>query len=599
MVDSSRHSSPNWLRSRWTQEHAEPTAASSYHNATTEITARDYADDENPVQGDQRPQTPHPVPDRGSSSRHSFNVSPNHRKRISKPDTEQAQPENTHQGNADPAQERSKASPKRRKRKAGLRDSLEEEQNGPEEIHRDATEGSDGRLNELAMPDPVNRGHTRKDSWEEEKRQRGRTRRGQSDDDNEYLTEIAAPPPVDDNEHKRGEHEQDEEKNVGSPSSSNDEKKSVVERPMPSKFFTDLYTVSYLIFFSILGTLARLGVGAITRYPQAPFTSVVLWANVGGSLFMGFLAEDRRLFRQEWGTESKEWSFHPSKETSKDEEVRQKAKVNHGKVKKTIPLFIGLATGFCGSFTSFSSFMRDAFLALTNDLSPPSPNQPFDTTTSLHRNGGYSFEAVLATIIIEVACSISALHFGAHLGLLTDPYMPTFGLSFTRKVIDPLMVFLAFGSWLGVVFLSIFPPENVWRGRATFSLVFAPPGCLLRFYASKYLNGRLPSFPLGTFFVNIFGTGVLGMCYDLQHSRSIGALPRGNEISCQVLEGVVEGFCGCATTVSTWVAELTSLRRRHAYFYGVTSMGVGLGLLVVIMGSMGWSIRFGKLVCAV
>ncbi len=27
-----------------------------------------------------------------------------------------------------------------------------------------------------------------------------------------------------------------------------------------------------------------------------------LWANFGGSLFMGFLSEDRMLFKEEWGT---------------------------------------------------------------------------------------------------------------------------------------------------------------------------------------------------------------------------------------------------------------------------------------------------------
>jgi CrcB protein len=243
------------------------------------------------------------------------------------------------------------------------------------------------------------------------------------------------------------------------------------------------------------------------------------------------------------------------------------------KVKKTIPLFIGLATGFCGSFTSFSSLIRDAFLALTNDLASPSTTSPFNTTSHpAPRNGGYSFEATTAILIIEVACSISALHFGAHLALLTDPIIPI---------------------------LPFFPPQNFWRGRATISLVFAPPGCLLRFYASKHLNARIPSFPLGTFVVNIFGTGILGMCYDLQHARSIAAAPNGSAAACQVLQGVMEGFCGCTTTVSTWVAELTSLRRRHAYIYGMASMAIALALLVVVMGSVGWTSGFESPVCSV
>ncbi|KIV81269.1 hypothetical protein PV11_03466 [Exophiala sideris] len=46
---------------------------------------------------------------------------------------------------------------------------------------------------------------------------------------------------------------------------------------------TEIYIVAHLIFFSILGTLARLGLEAITQYPRAPVLTPVLWANVGGT----------------------------------------------------------------------------------------------------------------------------------------------------------------------------------------------------------------------------------------------------------------------------------------------------------------------------
>ncbi len=127
----------------------------------------------------------------------------------------------------------------------------------------------------------------------------------------------------------------------------------------------------------------------------------------------------------------------------------------------------------------------------------------------------------------------------------------------------------------------------------TYALLFAPLGCLLRFYASKHLNPRVVAFPLGTFAVNIFGTVILGACFDLQHSRTVGTDP----MSCRVLEGVMDGFCGCATTVSTWVAELDGLKRRHGYIYGFTSVTVGLSFLIAIMGSLQWSQGFEKPIC--
>ena len=395
------------------------------------------------------------------------------------------------------------------------------------------------------------------------------------------LSEMAAPPPIDERKPPS-----DEETGSGSQEDLEARRKSEKQelaKPGHSPFLTDLYTISWLIFFSFWGTLARLGVEAITLYPSSPFPSRVLYANVGGSFVTGFLAEDRRLFRDGWG------NGEPDPEPAA-----------HLKVKKTLPLYIGISTGFCGCFTSFSSFMKDAFLALTNALESPSSIQPYHVNLTIpSRNGGFSFLALMAILIVHVAVSMGSLKTGAHFALLVRPITPVLPFRFFRRVIDPLAVVLAFGCWFGAIFLSIWPPGNNtrWRYRATFPLVFAPLGCLLRFYASKYLNARIPSFPLGTFAANIFGTAILGMAWDLQHARGIGSGP-GVQTACSALQGVIEGFCGCLTTVSTWVLELDSLRNRHAWIYGLTSVGVGLGIMVVIMGSMGWTAGFATPSCS-
>ena len=422
----------------------------------------------------------------------------------------------------------------------------------------------DRGLTELDAPLPVHE-QTKGLSLEEENHE----------DDRNELTETAAAPPVEESRPRC-----DEKTASGSQedfeSKRKDEQKAQTQS-QHSSLLTELYTVSWLVFFSFLGTLARLGVEAITLYPNTPFPSRVLWANLGGSFAMGFLVEDRKLFRDEWGSEK------PSSTPDA-----------HLKVKKTLPLYIGLSTGFCGCFTSFSSFMRDAFLALTNALQAPSPTRPYHNDTNIpSRNGGFSFLALLAIVIIHPAVSLAALKVGAHFALLIQPFTPSLPFRLFRRFVDPLAVLLAFGCWLGSIFLSIWPPGNdtLWRFRAVFPLVFAPLGCLLRFYASKYLNARIPAFPLGTFACNIFGTAVLGMAWDLQHARGIGA-GSGVTNACSVLQGVMEGFCGCLTTVSTWVLELDGLRRRHAWIYGLTSVGVGLSFMVVIMGSMGWTVGF-------
>ncbi|KAI0156693.1 CrcB-like protein-domain-containing protein [Hypoxylon sp. FL1284] len=373
-----------------------------------------------------------------------------------------------------------------------------------------------------------------------------------------------------------------------------------------SRLATEIYTVSYLILFAILGTLARLGLQALTFYVGAPVSFSSVWPNFAGSLVMGFLAEDRMLFRFEWGMPTYELEILRARDNGVDNNDTgdsgpkraavdlAAAKKAHMATKKTIPLYIGLATGFCGSFTSFSSFIRDIFLALSNDLVAPDAGP---TTTP--RNGGYSFMALLAVTITTISLSISGLFIGAQLALALEPITPSLPFTFTRKFLDKFAVVLAWGSWIGAVLLSALPPDRfsntgaaeTWRGRATFALVFAPLGCLARFYASLYLNGRLTSFPLGTFAVNIFGTAVLAMAWDLAH------VPFGAVVGCQVLQGIEDGFCGCLTTVSTWVAELTALRRRHAYVYGGASVAVALACMVVIMGSLRWTDGFSSLEC--
>ncbi|RMZ88695.1 hypothetical protein DV736_g4081, partial [Chaetothyriales sp. CBS 134916] len=440
---------------------------------------------------------------------------------------------------------------------------------------------SEQGVTELDAPPPL-RGARTHGSLEERQESLRRSFSSAHNDHRLSLSELAAPPPVDERKALP-----DEERGYGNQEDLETRRRSEKGEPLSEEehptTLDDLYTVSWLIFFSFWGTLARLGIETITLYPDSPFFSRVLWANLGGSFVMGFLVEDRRLFRHEWGT--------PNPDASASAHLR---------VKKTIPLYIGLSTGFCGCFTSFSSFMRDAFLAMSNNLEGPSDTSPYHVDTTIHhRNGGFSFLALLAVLIAHSAISLSALSAGANFALLLQPITPSLPFTLLRRVLDPLGVVLGFGGWLAAVFLTLWPPGDTthWRYRATMPLLFSPPGCLLRFYASKYLNVYIPWFPLGTFSVNMVGTAVLGMAWDLQHAVGIGA-GVGVANGCAVLEGITEGFCGCLTTVSTWVLELDGLNRRHAWIYGLSSVGAGFGLLVVIMGSMAWTVGFSEPGCS-
>ncbi|SPJ81983.1 related to chromosome condensation protein (CrcB) [Fusarium torulosum] len=386
--------------------------------------------------------------------------------------------------------------------------------------------------------------------------------------------------------------------NVVRPETHIEESEPEPKEKSTSKLLTALYTHSYLIFFAILGTLARVGLTALTHYSGTPVIFNTIWANFSGSLVMGFLAEDRKLFLNEWGTATYDRAIKRAEQKHEDEEngsgLNQggvdlaAAKKAHLATKKTIPLYIGLATGFCGSFTTFSSFIKDVFLALSNELKTPGWSE---SPTS--RNGGYSFMAMLAVIITTLSLSLSGLFVGGHLAIGLEHVTPSIPFSLSRRVLDPLSVLLGFGCWLGAVILAIFPPHDAWRGQTLFALVFAPLGCLLRFYLSLHLNGKRTSFPIGTFFANVLGTVVLGVSWDLAH------VPLGGVVGCQVLQGIEDGFCGCLTTISTFVFELSSLRRRSSWIYGSASVLTSLVLMIAVMGGLRWSEGYSKLVCTV
>lgn len=372
---------------------------------------------------------------------------------------------------------------------------------------------------------------------------------------------------------------------------------SPVDKDETSRFFTELYTISHLIFFSILGTLARLGLSALTSYPGSPLQIGTLWANFTGSLIMGFLAEDRQLFRTKGAQRVPRIKRNRDEEnaesfnmTSRDDPATVVSKLNEKlAVKKKIPLYIGLATGFCGSCTSFSAFIRDAYLAISNDI-------PHPAGASTARNRAYSLLAVLAIILLTIILSLGGLIFGTHISLGLETLLPSLYTLFARKSFNRLMVFIAFGSWLGAIILAIFPHHEFWRTQVLFSLIFAPLGCLLRFYISLYLNPKIPVFPLGTFLVNMLGTGLFALFYDLQHIPSL--VNTHNGIGCGLLQGGMDGFCGTLTTVSTWVAEIKASKRiSNAYVYGGASLAVGLALAVAIIGSAQWTVGFQNPKC--
>lgn len=133
-------------------------------------------------------------------------------------------------------------------------------------------------------------------------------------------------------------------------------------------------------------------------------------------------------------------------------------------------------------------------------------------------------------------------------------------------------------------FPAYFRMSPSFRHQATAAILFSFPGTLSRYLLSLTLNPRLNLFPLGTFTANTVGTALIGTFHVLQSTRTPPS-PNG----CAVLQGLIDGYCGCLTTVSTFATEVAALRAGRAWFYVVLSWTVCQCLLLVILGSSYWA----------
>lgn len=133
-------------------------------------------------------------------------------------------------------------------------------------------------------------------------------------------------------------------------------------------------------------------------------------------------------------------------------------------------------------------------------------------------------------------------------------------------------------------FPAYFRMSPSFRHQATAAILFSFPGTLSRYLLSINLNQRVKLFPLGTFTANAFGTALIGTFHVLQSTRTPPSLN-----GCAVLQGLIDGYCGCLTTVSTFATEVAALSPGKAWLYVVLSWVTCQLLLLVILGPSYWA----------
>lgn len=178
--------------------------------------------------------------------------------------------------------------------------------------------------------------------------------------------------------------------------------------------------------------------------------------------------------------------------------------------------------------------------------------------------------------VFTLIISMASASFGEYLARICWPYIPK--LSPPRRAVRWGLCILGL-----LIYAATFPAyarlPSSYRSQDTAALMFSFPGALSRYLLSTYLNPALKVFPLGTLTANLSGTALLGMFHVLRNR----ATPFSAH-ACSTLQGLIDGYCGTLTTISTFAVELNSMKgSKRAWLYGSLSWVCSQLLLVIIL----------------
>lgn len=180
-----------------------------------------------------------------------------------------------------------------------------------------------------------------------------------------------------------------------------------------------------------------------------------------------------------------------------------------------------------------------------------------------------------------LSLSLASLAFGYNIAALIVPELPKPRL--LRKPIRYGLSSLATLTYAATFLTYFLLPASV-RHKATAALVFSFPGVLTRYLLSLTLNQRFRALPAGTLAANILGTSLLAAFHLIQRLNT-----PVSQNACSVLEGLIDGYCGCLTTISTFAAELRDLPGWKAVRYALVSWVLGQVVIVLIYGGPLWT----------
>lgn len=176
--------------------------------------------------------------------------------------------------------------------------------------------------------------------------------------------------------------------------------------------------------------------------------------------------------------------------------------------------------------------------------------------------------------------SLGGLSFGLHISTHVPIRFPQLK---PNRIVIHIISLLSLLAYLATIPLY-FKLSPRYRISVTSALLFSFPGALTRHILATYLNPITADLPIGTLSANALGTGLLAAFHVIQRTLVSSA-------ACVTLQGLIDGYCGCLSTVSSFAVEMRGLKGRRAWRYFGVSYVVGQLLMVTIVGGPWWSGR--------
>ncbi|KAL1520994.1 hypothetical protein AB1Y20_022551 [Prymnesium parvum] len=315
------------------------------------------------------------------------------------------------------------------------------------------------------------------------------------------------------------------------------------EREEPRQPCCDAALIDSIVALALcaqLGVLARWGFGLLAP-SRCGWDAVlpVLPANMAGCALMGLLSDGKVPAAE------LERKLDPTDDAARADVLRVGGLPlamcpSLGGVSGCAALLLGMRTGFCGSLTSFSTWSN--FLVVDE---------------AAHGRGG----AVVLGYLFGLLLCLASLRAGQQLALFLSMSDRAY-FSFPARLAswcsaNVALVRLLCGILL-VTELTFFlfhifteTSESNPSPAPVFALLFAPFGAWSRWRLGLY-NGRFPTFPIGTFAANMIACALDALISGVGATHSISLKPWPD----MVLDQFAFGFCGCLSTVSTFIAEV-------------------------------------------